>query len=93
MALSDTKIRSIKPSDKPYKLADGGGLYLLINPSGGKLGQKTIRRRILWERLPNRALRTALPSQSGASSGFFCVIYEPLPDSIPLPAMQPISPC
>jgi integrase len=37
MALSDTKIRSTKPADKPYKLADGGGLYLLINPTGGKL--------------------------------------------------------
>lgn len=37
MALSDTKIRSTKPSDKPYKLADGGGLYLLINPTGGRL--------------------------------------------------------
>jgi integrase len=37
MALSDTKIRSTKPTDKPYKLADGGGLYLLVTPSGGKL--------------------------------------------------------
>ena len=37
MALSDTKIRSTKPTDKPYKLADGGGLYLLITPAGGKL--------------------------------------------------------
>lgn len=37
MALSDTKIRSTKPTDKPYKLADAGGLYLLIAPAGGKL--------------------------------------------------------
>jgi len=37
MALSDTKIRSTKPTDKPYKLADAGGLYLLITPAGGKL--------------------------------------------------------
>jgi hypothetical protein len=27
MALSDTNIRSTKPAGKPYKLADGGGLY------------------------------------------------------------------
>lgn len=27
---------TVKPKDKPYKLADGGGLYLLIKPNGGK---------------------------------------------------------
>ena len=37
MALNDTKIRSTKPSEKPMKLFDEGGLYLLITPSGGKL--------------------------------------------------------
>lgn len=37
MPLSDTAIRSAKPQEKPYKLADGGGLYLLVNPTGGKL--------------------------------------------------------
>ena len=26
-----------KRGDKPYKMADGGNLYLLVNPSGGKL--------------------------------------------------------
>lgn len=34
MSLSDAKIRSIKPSDKPFKLTDSHGLYLLINPGG-----------------------------------------------------------
>jgi len=37
MALSDTKIRSTKAADKAYKLTDGGGLYLLITPAGGRL--------------------------------------------------------
>jgi integrase len=37
MALSDTKIRNIKTSDKPIKLFDGAGLYLLLTPQGGKL--------------------------------------------------------
>jgi hypothetical protein len=37
MALSDTRIRNAKPSEKPYKLADGGGLYLEIKPTGVKL--------------------------------------------------------
>lgn len=37
MALSDTEIRRSRPGDKPYKLADSGGLYLMVTPSGGKL--------------------------------------------------------
>lgn len=35
--LSDTKIRAIKPTDKPQKFFDGGGLFLLVTPTGGKL--------------------------------------------------------
>lgn len=35
--LSDTKIRTTKPTDKPIKLFDGGGLFLLVTPTGGKL--------------------------------------------------------
>lgn len=37
MPLSDTAIRNAKPQDKPYKLTDGGGLYLLVNPTGSHL--------------------------------------------------------
>lgn len=37
MALTDTAIRNSKSRDKPYKLSDGAGLYLLINPTGSKL--------------------------------------------------------
>jgi integrase len=36
MALTDVAIRKIKPTEKPCKLADGGGLYLLVNPGGSK---------------------------------------------------------
>lgn len=36
MPLSDTAIRNTKPTDKPQKLADGGGMYLLLNPSGSR---------------------------------------------------------
>lgn len=36
MALTDTAIRTAKPQEKPYRLADGGGMYLEIAPSGGK---------------------------------------------------------
>ena len=36
MALTDTAIRNAKPRDREYKLADAGGLYLLVTPAGGK---------------------------------------------------------
>ena len=32
MSLNDTKIRSIKPLAKPFKLSDSHGLYLLAIP-------------------------------------------------------------
>ena len=35
--LSATAINNAKPKDKPYKLADEKGLYLFIQPTGGKL--------------------------------------------------------
>ncbi len=37
MALTIKEIQSKKPKDKPYKLTDERGLYLLINPNGSKL--------------------------------------------------------
>jgi integrase len=36
VSLSDAKARNAKPKAKPYKLADGEGLFLLVLPSGGK---------------------------------------------------------
>lgn len=37
MPLTDTAVRNARPGPKPRKVADGGGLYLLVAPSGGKL--------------------------------------------------------
>jgi len=34
--LTDTKIRNAKPRQKPYKLTDGDGLFMIINPKGSK---------------------------------------------------------
>ena len=36
MPLTDTACKNAKPEAKPYKLADGGGLYLEVAPSGSK---------------------------------------------------------
>jgi hypothetical protein len=35
--LTDLQVKNAKPQTKDYKLSDGGGLYLLITSSGGKL--------------------------------------------------------
>jgi len=36
MILADVKARNAKPGEKQVKLSDGGGMYLLITPAGGK---------------------------------------------------------
>lgn len=36
MPLTDVAVRTAKPKEKPYKLADERGLFLLVNPSGSK---------------------------------------------------------
>jgi integrase len=43
MPLSDTALRSVKSPQKPAKLSDGGGLYLLMTPAGGKLWRMDYR--------------------------------------------------
>lgn len=37
MSLTDVAVRAAKLKSAPYKLADSGGLYLLVKPGGGKL--------------------------------------------------------
>jgi len=37
MPLTDVKLKSFKPSKKPFKKFDGGGLYIYITPAGSKL--------------------------------------------------------
>ncbi|EFF9248840.1 TPA: tyrosine-type recombinase/integrase [Escherichia coli] len=34
MSLTDAKIRTLKPSDKPFKVSDSHGLYLRVKPGG-----------------------------------------------------------
>lgn len=36
MALSDAKIRGLKPQPKSFKVSDTNGLYLFVTPAGGK---------------------------------------------------------
>ena len=36
MALTDTAVRNAKPKEKPYKLSDSGGLFVIVRPNGAK---------------------------------------------------------
>lgn len=36
MKLTARQVDRSRPKDKPYKLSDGGGLYLLVNPNGSR---------------------------------------------------------
>ncbi|MDP1615336.1 MAG: Arm DNA-binding domain-containing protein [Methylococcales bacterium] len=37
MPLTVAEVKNAKPREKPYKMADEKGLYLLVNPNGSKL--------------------------------------------------------
>lgn len=41
--LTDTMIRGLKPAAKDFKKSDGGGLHLLVRPSGSKLWRLSYR--------------------------------------------------
>jgi integrase len=44
MLLTDTVIRQIQPKDKPFKVFDERGLFLLVTPAGGKWWRFKYRR-------------------------------------------------
>ena len=43
MPLTDARCRSAKPISKPFKLSDGAGLYLLVQPNGSRLWRLAYR--------------------------------------------------
>ena len=43
MALSDTKLRNLKPADKGYQEADEGGLFVEVMPGGAKVWRMRYR--------------------------------------------------
>jgi integrase len=43
MPLTDTAIKASKPRATAYKIADGGGLFLTVTPSGGRLWRMKFR--------------------------------------------------
>ncbi len=43
MALTATSVKNAKPKGKAYKLADGGGMFLLVSPGGSKYWRQKYR--------------------------------------------------
>jgi integrase len=43
MPLTDAAIRAAKPSPSPFKVSDGGGLHLLVQPNGARLWRLAYR--------------------------------------------------
>lgn len=43
MSLNDRQIKGLVPREKPYKVHDAGGLYLLVTPRGSKLWRMDYR--------------------------------------------------
>ncbi len=71
MALTDTAVRTAKPRDREYKLADGGGLYLLVTAAGGKLWRLKYRahgveRKLALGRYPDVTLSAARKARDDA---------------------------
>jgi hypothetical protein len=62
--LTDIQPRTAKPKDKPYKLADDGGLYLLVNTNGAKYWRMDyrfadVRRTLAFGKYPEVTLADA----------------------------------
>ena len=71
MALTDIAIRTAKPKDRPYKVADAQGLYLLVNPVGSKLWRLKYRmhgveRKLALGSYPDITLAEARTSRDAA---------------------------
>jgi integrase len=69
--LTDIQPRTAKPKDKPYKLADGGGLYLLINTDGAKYWRMDyrlggLRRTLAFGKYPQVSLAEAREKRTQA---------------------------
>ena len=69
--LTDAAARSAKPSEKPYKLAAGGGLYLEVMPNGSRLWRWKYRiagkeKRLALGAYPEVSLADARAARDGA---------------------------
>lgn len=71
MALTDTGIKNLKPAAKPQKYFDGGGMYLEVMPTGGKLWRLKYRfggkeKRLALGSYPDTGLKDAREKREAA---------------------------
>ncbi len=71
MTLTDTAIRTAKPTTKPQRFFDGGGLYLEVSPAGGKLWRLKYRhggkeKRLALGTYPDTRLKDAREKRDAA---------------------------
>lgn len=71
MALTDIAVRNAKSRERAYKLADGGGLYLLVTPTGGRLWRMKYRadgveRKLSFGKYPDVTLADARKARGAA---------------------------
>lgn len=70
--LTDTQAKNAKPKDKTYTLADGGGMYLEIAPTGSKIWRMSYRQpdgkntRLTFGAYPEVSLLDARKKRMGA---------------------------
>jgi len=69
--ISDAALRSAKPTEKTYKIAVGGGLYLEVKPNGSKLWRWKYRllgkeNRCSFGKYPNLSLKDARDAMEAA---------------------------
>ncbi len=73
MPLTDIQIRTAKPTAKSFKLFDGGGLYIEVMPTGGKLWRMKYRiagkeKRLSFGAYPALGLRDARTKREEAKT-------------------------
>jgi hypothetical protein len=49
MPLSEMRVRNARPESQPYKLFDGGGLFLMVSSLAGKPGDGKPAASKLWK--------------------------------------------
>lgn len=78
--LTDIQLRNAKPADKSFKLADGGGLYVEVMPSGAKYWRMKVRQangketRLSFGTYPEVSLATARAERTKAKQQQFAGI-------------------